>query len=198
MAEPQPKISFADTAADPEWPARRALAAGDREGALKVLMGLHGAAVHRYCAALLGDEAQADDLLQTVFFAAFQHLADWQGRSSLRTWLLGIARHRCLDELRRKRRWRSIFRPWTGAETAASGPSRDDDADAPALKANLEQCLERLSPESRDSVLLRFREELSYEDASIVTGDAPATLRVRVCRAMVALRRCLERKGVLR
>jgi DNA-directed RNA polymerase specialized sigma24 family protein len=48
----------------------------------------------------------------------------------------------------------------------------------------------------RDAVQLRFRQDLSYQEMAVVTGARVGALRVRVLRALEALRRCLERKGV--
>jgi RNA polymerase sigma-70 factor (ECF subfamily) len=197
--QPRPISLLGAESADPELPARLALERGRRERALELLMDLYGRDIHRYCSSLLGDEVQADDLLQTVFLEAFQHLGAWEGRASLKTWLFGIARHRCLDDLRRRKRWRRVFHPFGEPEAAdASAPEADraDELDAPALSATLEDCLQRLGPEARDAVVLRFRHEVSYEEASVMTGQTAGALRVRVCRAVVALRRCLGRKGV--
>jgi RNA polymerase sigma factor (sigma-70 family) len=189
----------APSVADAEAPARQALERGDHPRALELLMELWGETIHRYCAVLLRDESQADDVLQTVFVEAHQTLARWQGRSTLRTWLFGIARHRCLDELRRKRRWRRIFLPLSSEEVARPGADPPSSSGQDPIRTHgpgspLEECLGRLPAEARSLVLLRFREALSYEELAASTGQPAVTLRSRVCRSIAALRRCLERR----
>ena len=80
------------------------LADGDRRGAVELLMSLHGQAVYLYCLRILGDRSLADDVQQQVFLEAFRDLGRFEGRSTLRSWLLGIAGHRCLDALKARRR----------------------------------------------------------------------------------------------
>ena len=200
--------------AEGDEPIRRLLAAGDRRAALAALMELHGDTVYRYCASLLRDPHQAEDVLQTVFLDAFQALPAFEGRSTFRTWLLGIARHRCLDGVRKRSRWRRLFGLGGGAPEGARpgrdaaavdaavarvpqpGPGADAYADA-EIGPLLEECLGGLAPAARDSVILRFRSELSFQEMATVAGATPGALRVRVCRAVEALRRCLETKGVM-
>ncbi|HEX6681643.1 MAG TPA: sigma-70 family RNA polymerase sigma factor, partial [Candidatus Limnocylindrales bacterium] len=75
------------------------------------------AEVWRFCAALV-DTSSADDLTQETFLRAFRALPRFEGRSSARTWLLGIARRTCADHLRavvRRRRLdaRLAAQAWT-------------------------------------------------------------------------------------
>jgi RNA polymerase sigma-70 factor (ECF subfamily) len=188
------------TEPDPDLAARAALARGDRRGALVALMNAYGTQVHRYCSGMVRDPAAAADLHQWVFAQAFESLDEHAGRSSFRAWLLGIARHRCLDALKRERRWEKMT-PVEGSsarakEVAAPEPGAQQRLERAQLEAALRQCLERLAPHARDAVLLRYREGLSYEELSRVSAEQPGTLRVRVARALPVLRRCLEERGV--
>jgi RNA polymerase sigma-70 factor (ECF subfamily) len=186
----------------------RALAAGDPRGALAVLMDLYGDAVYRYCAMLLGDRHQAEDKLQTVFLDAFQALPSFEGRSTFKAWLLGIARHRCFDGIRARARWRRLLalRVSSPADEGRTVGPLIEQVPAPQIEPDsrpdaglamlLDDCLSLLPIAVRDIVVLRFRQELSFEEISAISGQRAGTLRVRVCRAVEALRRCLEKKGV--
>ena len=177
---------------------RSTLRAGDHRGALTLLMDSHGTAVHRYCARLLRDPDRAEDTLQAVFIDAFQTLPRFEDRSSFRTWLLGIARHRCLDQLRRQRRWNRIadqIELETSVETSSGGQAEVPMATR-EVEPELEACLGKLGAGARDTLLLRFREDLSYEEMANVTGCKAGALRVRILRALEALRTCLEKRGV--
>ena len=68
------------------------------------LVRMHQAAVRMYISSHVTDRTIADDIAQETFTAAFRSLGEFQGDSTLRTWLLGIARHRTLDECRRQMR----------------------------------------------------------------------------------------------
>lgn len=188
-----------------EVDALSAIDRADYRTALRVLMDLYGEPLHRFCAEQLSDVHQADDVLQMVFIQAYDGLPGFARRSSLKTWLYSIARHRCLDEARGRRRWRRIFH-WPGRlpEVAAEvldpedmhGQGETSETEPSSLSAQLEDCLGRLSAKVRESLTLRYRHSLPYEDIAEVTGARAGTVRVRVLRCLPLLRRCLESKGV--
>lgn len=195
-------MSTAGAAApDAEADALAALAAGDHRRALEILMDAHGRAVHRYCQGMLRDPERAKDVLQKTFVQAYQSLDRFERRSSLRTWLFSIARHRCLDEAKVWRRW---SRRATTVDDATEPPSS-----RLRVAAHLEQgliddewsrilarCVEALAPRARDAVVQRFLDGLSYVEMAVVTGESAAALQARVSRALPALRRCAEDAGL--
>jgi RNA polymerase sigma-70 factor (ECF subfamily) len=168
---------------------------GDSRGALQLLMHRHGDVVYRYCRAALRDIHLADDVFQQVFLEAYRDLKRFSGRSSVRTWLLSIARHRVLDATKARRR----------AHARVSDAALDEVTDAPdprpsaaesfddmRLRQALAASLEGLSTEVRNAVLLRFQHGLSYEDMAEVCGESPATLHARVTRALPLLRKWIK------
>ena len=72
---------------------------GDRRGAVEKLMELHQETVFAYCVRTLRDRELAEDVAQQVFTEAYRDLERFRRESSLRTWLLGIAHHRCGDAI---------------------------------------------------------------------------------------------------
>ncbi len=180
-----------------EREALRALDRGDRKEVLNMLMDAYGAALYRYCCLLTAEEDLAQDVHQLAFVQAYEGLGRFARRSSLRTWLYGIARHRCLDALKQKRRRDRRFRP---LEEPADRPAADPDAEGRLAAREharaLEECLGRLQPKIRAAVLLRYREAVSYPEMARICRERPATLQARVARALPALRRCLEEQGV--
>lgn len=182
--------------AEVEAEALAALDRGDRHGALTVLMAGYGPGIYRYCRRLVGDEELARDVHQTVFVQAFEGLGRFRRRSSLRVWLYGIARHRCLDALKvRRRRRRRIFEQDRLPEPAADPPAAEERLAARELAGLLERCLRRLTDAVRAAVLLRYREDFSYPEMARICRERPATLQARVARALPVLRRCLEELG---
>jgi len=193
-AAPAPSARVAD--GEPED--RRieaALAAGDAQAALPLLMDRHASSVYAYCRRMLGVDADGDDVSQIVFMQAFEAIRRGARVDKVRAWLLGIARHRCLDRLAGRRRGPVLV----ATEDLERAIDADAPAEAPALDPGasqaLDECLDALGARSRVVVLLRFHDQLSYEAISELTGDRPGALRVRVARALPALRGCLEKKG---
>lgn len=183
--------------ADDDRAALAAIERRDWRAATAALMAAHGASVFRYCRQLVGDDATAEDVHQQVFVTAYRDLATFAGRSSLRTWLYGIARHRCLDaiKLRRRRERRFVAdeaRTAAAEDTAASGAL--DRVATAELAAVLDDCLAALAPPVRDAVLLRYREGFQYDEMAALSGEKAGTLQQRVARALPLLRRCLERR----
>ena len=82
---------------DPEAEALEALENGAPKRALSVLMQAYGTAVYRFCRQQVADPELAEEAHQMTFVQAYEGLDRFSRRSSLRTWLFSIARHRCLD-----------------------------------------------------------------------------------------------------
>lgn len=174
-----------------------ALAAGDRDRALTILMEDHGDAIYRFAVEMTRDRALAEEVRQQVFVEAYRDLDRFAHRSSVRTWLFGIARHRCLDATKLRARWFRRYKNEPPPDDAAP-PELDAALDRGRLARFLADCIGTLAPAAREAVLLRHQQELSYDEAAEVTGERAGTLQQRVARALPVLRRCLEsRLGAL-
>jgi len=176
--------------ADPEAEALAAIGQRDWRRALTVLMHAYGDDLYRHCRQVLGNDDLAQDVHQIVFVHAYRDLPKFDRRSRLRTWLYGIARHRCMDALKSTRRRSQRFAAAGGVPDVAD--SRFG-ADAGVRAAELERALMALDPKVRIAVLLRYQDGLSYEEMAQVCGERAPTLQARVARALPRLRRVLER-----
>jgi RNA polymerase sigma-70 factor, ECF subfamily len=171
-------------------------AAASADRTVEALVEAFGEVVFRYCRRMLGDDADADDAAQTVFLQAFEARNSLERVENVRGWLLGIARHRCLDRLRARRRAPVAADELTfgrALEAIAAEPA--ELLDPRALRA-LDDCLDALDHRSRAVVVLRYHDQLPYDEIGRLTGDRAGALRVRVTRALAALRGCLAGKGV--
>lgn len=177
---------------------RGLVAAGELHRAITIVMREYGDAVFTRAHRIVEDRHAAKDVLQQTFLDAYRDLASFGGRSSLRTWLLGIATHRALDVVRRKRReeQRTVSDEEVPAIADDSAADPHVRVDRPRQLRALEDCLRALSPEVRATVLMRFQQAMSYADIARVSGDKSVTLHARVTRALPVLRRCLEQKGM--
>ncbi|MFI7433122.1 sigma-70 family RNA polymerase sigma factor [Micromonospora haikouensis] len=134
------------------------------------------AEVWRFAAALV-DPDTADDLTQETYLRAFRALPAFAGRSSARTWLLGIARRACADHLRVVVRRRRL------AERLASHAHTDLPHPDPAGQLGAADLVRRLPAERRGAFVLTQLLGLSYAEAAAVEGVPVGTIRSRVARA---------------
>ena len=132
--------------------------------------------VWRFAAALV-DPGAADDLTQETFLRAFRALSGFEGRSSVRTWLLGIARRTCADHLRTVVRQRRLDAR-LAAEAWTAVPAPD-----PAHRLSTAALLDALSPERRTAFVLTQVIGLSYAEAAGIEDVPVGTIRSRVARA---------------
>lgn len=173
-----------------------------RPGAFEAIVRTHQDRVYAFCSRMLSDREEALDAAQDVFLSAYRNLAGFRGDASLSTWLLKIAANRCLNAIR-KRAARA------GKETNFSGMGGSDgdessfeprgrDEDRPdriveerELGAILLRALGRIDPESRSLVLLSDVEGLSYEELADAAGLPLGTVKSKLHRARMALRKLL-------
>ncbi len=118
----------------------------------------------------LGSRATAEDLTQETYARAFASLHRFAGRSSAKTWLLGIARRVCADAVRSAVRARSIAPDATVVADPAEGVA-------------LQELLASLDAERREAFVLTQLVGLSYAEAADVAGCPVGTIRSRVARA---------------
>jgi RNA polymerase sigma factor (sigma-70 family) len=193
---PQARAQAGDAPADEA--VATALARGDRTLALTRLMQRHGDEIHRFCVGMLEDRALADDVHQAVFVQAYEGLANFRGdgsERSWRAWLFGIARHRCLDAQRARKRWRWRFGRAPEAAPEAVAPEPIELGEHDGTTAALLDCLRGLPPHVRVAVLLRYEEGLPYEEIARLSRESAAAVQMRVARALPALRDCIAGKA---
>ena len=173
-----------------------ALANGNPRRALALLMARYGDRIYRFAYAMTHDQGLSEDIRQQVFVEAYRDFGVFAQRSTVRTWVFGIARYRCLDALKARRRWFRRFKNGLTieAETSDFDLQRESNRrlDRRRLAEVLEHCLLRLPPPAREAVVLRLQQELSYNEVAAIIGDEPGTLQRRVARALPLLRKCVE------
>ncbi len=176
-----------------------------------------------YARSRLRDHQEAEEAVQDCLLAAWRQRADFTGRSSLRTWLVGILRHKLLDRLRARRRRPDRPDPFS---PAPAGQDTDDDydpleacftpggawridptfamgglADCPRdaslraeLRGLLRLCLDALPATLRRLFSLRELDHLDTREAAELAGVSPASAPVLLTRARLRLRDCLQQR----
>ena len=173
----------------------RKSAAGNGK-AFHELVDRHADRLYRLAVSLVGGATDAEDVLQEAFTGAYQGLAGFEGRASVKTWLTRILVTQAA-KLRRDRKRHSRER-----SGEASGSPRDDDearlAPSVALpggaglvesRIDVHAAVQRLSAEHREVVVLREFEHLSYEEIAQVLDVPRGTVESRLHRAREELRK---------
>jgi RNA polymerase sigma-70 factor (ECF subfamily) len=153
----------------------------------------HARDVFVLCRSMLKERALAEDVAQDVFASAFEKLQGFRLEASPRTWLLTIARNRCIDQLRRAGR-----EPVELTEEGDESDRAPDEAPLPpellSRRVDVDAALGQLLENERALVVLRFRHGLEYPELASVFGIKEGTVRMRLSRALVRMREALERR----
>ncbi len=152
---------------------------------LQELVGAYGDRLLRSAYLLCGDATEAQDLVQETFLQALKSAHRFQGASSVYTWLHGILRNLCHRHLRKQKRlvFEEALVLGEALPPAAPGASDQD-----FCAAKLAQALQRLSPEQREVVVLRYYEDLKIHEIAARTGVSLGTVKSRLHYAV----RCLQ------
>jgi RNA polymerase sigma-70 factor (ECF subfamily) len=163
--------------------------AGGSESALEALYRSVQARVYAFVVKRLRDPIEAADVVNEVMLDVWRHAARFEGRSRVLTWILGIAHHKALDALRRRR------------EEPVAEPDidvADDEADIQQAlvgaqnAAWLRRCLDRLSDAHRTVVHLAFFDDLGYPEIAQILDCPVGTVKTRVFHAKRLLKTCLS------
>jgi RNA polymerase sigma-70 factor (ECF subfamily) len=167
-----------------------ALEQGETRRALALCVERHGASIGRLCMAMLGSHGDADDATQDTLLSAHQSFGEYRGTGSVRAWLLGIARNKCLQQLEKCRRRGK--EPGLAENGSAAEPGADDALRAKHRAERARALLDNVRPSDRDALLLRFLADLSFKEVAAASGVDEATARKRVSRALSNLRKTLR------
>lgn len=168
-----------------------AAARGDQE-AMRRLYEAHVDSVFRYARARIGDASEAADIAHEVMLEFWRRPERFEGRSSLRGYLLSVARHKSIDRLRDRAR-----RPLSEADPEIPDSDPDPEAVLAALQdaARVRRCLDRLSPAHRAVLQLAFFENLSYERIAEIEGAPIGTIKTRAMHAKKRMMQLLAEDG---
>lgn len=167
----------------------------------EVWVDAHGDALFRFAMLRLDNRGAAEDVVQECFLAALSMKDGFEGRSSERTWLIGILRRKIVDRLRKEASaaktgyvnleffdnhglWKRGPKRWKGDPSA---PAQREE-----FRQTLSDCVGKLPPDIRSTFLLREMDQMSGTEVCDVLGISSANLWQRLHRARLMLVRCLE------
>lgn len=140
-----------------------------------------------------GDTALAEDVTQDVFIKLLARLDRFAGRADFTTWLYRIVANACIDEQRKRRRWSFLGELTDSLPTAWSEPkpSAIDGLVMDERSQNVRDAIGALSPKLRIAVLMRYFDDLSYEQMADALECSMGTVASRLSRAHAELARRL-------
>ncbi len=165
--------------------------AGDTE-AFSELIERYKVAVFNLCARMLHNPTEAEDAAQEVFVRAYTQLHSYQPGRRFSTWILSIASHYCIDLLRRRKPqvdleaisfWKQSDLP-EPEERALTSETRDEVRDL----------LSKLPEKYRGVTVLRYWQDMSYEEIAEASSLSVATVKTRLFRARELLAKELEKQ----
>lgn len=179
------------------------LARAGRGDAFRAIMQRCNQRLFRVARAVLRDDAEAEDVVEQAYGRAFTRLDSFRGDASLTTWLVRITLNEARDRLRRRR-------PTVGLEAVEAGqgagaeiiafpgvdmPETPESFAARAqIRALVEQAVDELPEAFRTVFVLRVIEDCSIEETAADLGIRPETVKTRLHRARVLLRKALDAK----
>lgn len=176
-----------------------ALRAGDRAEFAR-LVDTYSTVIYRLGLKMLGNPQDAEDILQNTFFNALTHLANFEGRSSISTWLYRIAANEALMMIRRRK---------SNFNLEDIQPEDADDISLPETfvdwsllpekellsgegKTVLEKAIKQLPENLRMVFILRDVEDLSIKETAEILNLTEVNVKTRLLRARMALREQLS------
>lgn len=163
---------------------------GDRAAAMELVEAFYER-IYAFLRRLAGNDADAADLTQSTFVRVWAVLPTFAGRSSVNSWIHGIAYHVYVD-------WRRVDRRdeprtdewWADCSAAESGP--DEVLARTDLAAVVFAAVDRLEPQLRETVHLHYYQELTLQDTADAQGVATSTVKYRLRQALAELQKNLS------
>lgn len=143
----------------------------------------------RFAVRMVGNHDEAEDVLQSAFIRAYRAIDRCRDPSRFGAWLYQIVANECRTFVtRRARRERRLVRDELQLHEAAINPA----SDGRDTLEDVQYALEQLDLDQREAFVMKYVEELSYEEMAEITGAGVSALKMRVKRACSRLREMLE------
>ena len=158
--------------------------------------------VYTLCLRMTGNREDALDLAQEAFLNAWRGLPSFQGNSSFSTWVYRLASNACIDFLRKRKRRQQGESPHSLDDEEAPLPEPADPRGSPEeelerreLRRAVERGLQALPDHHRQVLVMRELSGMSYQEIGAVLDLDLGTVKSRIARARLALKKFLVQEG---
>jgi RNA polymerase sigma-70 factor (ECF subfamily) len=159
---------------------------GDKD-ALAELIERYEAPLRYFISRLSAEPETAEDIFQDTWLTVIRRIYSLKKTEAFSTWLYRIARNKVYQRFRRKRKLFELN------ENIADPDYTENDVFSIEDAAKIHRCLKELLPEYREVLMLRFLEQMSYEQISQVINCRLGTVKSRIHYAKLALKKEMEK-----
>ena len=164
-------------------------------GAFEEIYRAHSGRLYSLALRMVGNAADAEDLLQEIFLSAHRKLEGYRGEAALGTWLYRLATNQCLDYLRSRAAKTSQVTGTIDDEIGLSDAGSRNIAERTVAKMDLERALAQLPDGARAAFVLHDVEGLEHREVAQALGVAEGTSKSQVHKARLKLRALLSGKA---
>jgi RNA polymerase sigma-70 factor, ECF subfamily len=164
-------------------------------GALETLYKRHATAIYAFAYRRLNDAALADEIVNDTLLQVWHSAEKFAGASTVKTWLLGIAKNKSLDALRSKGRNEARAQDTSDEDQAAfadTAPGVYAQLLAKQQGSHLSDCFDQLPAEQKSCMHLSFVEGMTLAEIAQVMAVPANTVATRIHHAKRKLRECME------
>lgn len=163
----------------------------------EIIMRRYNQRLYRVARAILGNDGEAEDVMQDAYVRAYEHLYQFAGKAAFSTWLTRIALHEALARKKRRSRTQELdaLQEMKGDSMPilkSSGPGPEQETARIQIRELLEGAIQELPESYRTIVMLRDIEEMDVADTATALGVSEAVVKTRLHRAHAMLRRALS------
>lgn len=159
---------------------------GDTD-AFAMLVEAYQVAVYNLCFRMLGNHFEAEDASQETFMRAYKYIKTYDKKRSFSTWILSIAAHYCIDQLRKKRLNITHFEDNPYQELPDPGPNPEVSLSDSEQQKRIRTLLTVLSDTDRAAVIMFYWYEFSYEEIAAALNLSISAVKSRLHRARTKL-----------
>lgn len=162
------------------------------QSAIAAFYRLYESSVYRFVLSRLNDPHTAADILNEVMMEVWKSADKFEGRSLVKTWILGIAHFKVMDHFRSQKRHEHIEAD-DQIPDESPGVQQEQVVSAAQDARLLQQAMAKLSAEHREVLHLAFYEDLNYREIGEIFGVPEGTVKSRIFHAKNLVKKQLER-----
>ena len=165
------------------------------DGAFSHLIETYQSPVYNLCYRMLGDPVDAEDAAQETFLRAYKNIKRYDDQRSFSTWLLSIAAHYCIDQIRRRRFTTLSYDETPQLDPPDLNPGPEGSLVLSEDQKRVQALLARLNTQDRAAVVMRYWYEFSYEEIAEALSMTVSAVKSRLHRARIELAQLWLQQG---